>query len=50
MKQVLVEGCHFGEISLLYGCPRTCTIVNRNYSTMAILDLLQFRKLKMEYP
>jgi CRP-like cAMP-binding protein len=32
---LLTEGDHFGEISMLYRCKRTATIVSRNYNTMA---------------
>lgn len=32
---LLTEGDHFGEISVLYHCKRTATVVSRNYNTMA---------------
>lgn len=34
-EKLLVEGDHFGEISVIYGCKRTATVVSRNYNTMA---------------
>jgi CRP-like cAMP-binding protein len=46
----LVEGDHFGEISLLYGCQRSCSVVSRNYSTMARLIYSRFRMLVIEVP
>ena len=35
--RVLAEGDHFGEISYLFKCPVTCTVISRNYNTMARL-------------
>lgn len=59
--RLLCEGDHFGEIALLYpmnksgiseseGCRRTCTVISRNYNTMAILDQRSLRSLTSEYP
>ena len=48
---MLCEGDHFGEIALLYpGCRRTCTVISRNYNTMAIIDQRNLRSLISEYP
>jgi CRP-like cAMP-binding protein len=47
---LLVESDHFGEISLLYRCPRTCSVVSRNYNTMARLSRPQAREIMNEYP
>ena len=49
--RLLVEGDHFGEIALLYpGCKRTCTVVSRNYNTMAAVDHYNLRSLTSDYP
>ena len=32
--KILKPGDHFGEISLIYGCRRTATVISRNYSTL----------------
>ena len=46
----LLPGEHFGEISLLYKCPRTATIMAGNYCTYAILPPENFKKLISEVP
>lgn len=38
------EGAHFGEISLIYGCKRTATVISSNYCTLASLTLKEFKK------
>ncbi len=35
--RILNEGDHFGEISMIYKCRRTATVLAGNYNTMAIL-------------
>ena len=47
---MLVEGDHFGEIGLIYNCPRTATVISRNYNTIARLSKLKFRALVSEIP
>ena len=44
------EGQHFGEISTLYKCSRTATIVSRLYNTIAKLTYLRFRMISSDYP
>lgn len=46
----LVEGDHFGEVALLYGCKRTATVISRNYNTLANMEQSRFRELIAEYP
>lgn len=48
--RVLCEGHHFGEISLLYNCPRTASIQSRNYNTLAGLRKDMFRVIDQEFP
>ena len=47
---LLVNGNHFGEISLIYKCKRTCTVVSRNYNTMARLTFINWREIVNEFP
>lgn len=46
----LKEGDHFGEISMIYKCKRTATVISRNYNTLAKLDEESFKSLISEYP
>ena len=48
--RVLCEGHHFGEISLIYNCPRTASIQSRNYNTLAGLRKDMFRVIHQEFP
>ena len=36
--RLLVEGDHFGEISMVYDVPTSATVISRNYNTMATLN------------
>lgn len=47
---LLVEGHHFGEISMLFKCQRTATVIARNYNTIAGLKRDHWRELTNENP
>jgi len=47
---VLEQGQMFGEISLIYGCPRTATVLSRNYCTMAKITPEVYQHLSQEFP
>ena len=46
---ILTEGDHFGEISLIYGCPRTATVISRNFSTLGSLSYDRYRDVTNEF-
>lgn len=46
----LVKGEHFGEVRMLYGCPRTSTIVSKSYNIMGQLEQSRYRLIINEYP
>lgn len=48
--RVLAEGDHFGEISLIYHCKRSASVISRNYNTLANMEEERFRELIAEYP
>ena len=48
--RLLVEGDHFGCISLLYNCKTTSFVISRNFNTMASLTYQNFRSLLLEFP
>lgn len=43
--RTLNPGAHFGEISLIYNCPRTATVVANNYCTLAKLTKPHYEEL-----
>jgi len=49
-SKLLTEGDHFGEISMIYKCPRTATVISRNYNTLARLTYEMYREIVNEYP
>jgi len=44
----LTNGCAFGEIALMYGCPRTATVRTRVQCSLWVLDRNTFRRILME--
>jgi len=48
--RLLTTGDYFGEISMVYRCNRTASVVSRNYNTMARISYLQYREVVNEYP
>ncbi|KAH3742879.1 cAMP-dependent protein kinase type II regulatory subunit [Pelomyxa schiedti] len=43
----LGEGRSFGEIALLYDCPRTATVKSEGHGTLWVMDRLTFRQILM---
>jgi CRP-like cAMP-binding protein len=48
--RTLQTGDHFGEISMIYGCPRTATVTCNDYCTFAVLLQDNFSRLVAENP
>lgn len=48
--RLLTEGDHFGEISMIYKCRRSATVMSRNYNTMAVLSEVLYKELIAEFP
>lgn len=48
--KVLVVSDYFGEISYLHKCPRTCSVISRNYNTMARLSHDRLRMVFNQFP
>lgn len=44
--RILYEGEHFGEISCIYNCKRTATVISNNYCTLAKLSKDNFIELQ----
>jgi CRP-like cAMP-binding protein len=47
---MLVAGDHFGEISLIYRCKRSATVISRNYNSLARLQFAHWREIISEFP
>lgn len=47
---LLGEGAHFGEVSLIYGCRRTASVISSNYCTLASLTSKELRKMNDTFP
>jgi CRP-like cAMP-binding protein len=50
VEYLLTKGEHFGEISLLYGCTRTATVICKSYNIMGYMNLKKFDYLCQDYP
>mmetsp|Transcript_23886 Transcript_23886/g.23571 ORF Transcript_23886/g.23571 Transcript_23886/m.23571 type:complete len:268 (-) Transcript_23886:412-1215(-) len=48
--RTLNPGDHFGEISIIYGCSRTASVVANNYCTLSRLSKAHFEELVQKYP
>lgn len=50
LGKLLRSGDYFGEISLIYACPRSATISSTKYSTMAQLSKASFKEILISFP
>ena len=50
LKQCLTAGSHFGEIGLLYRCPRSATVQTAYYATCASLTKQKYQELTRLHP
>jgi len=48
--RVLDPGMHFGEISMLYQCKRSATVIASNYCTCAKINRANYNELLQLYP
>ena len=48
--RTLLQGEHFGEISLIYNCDRTATVISMNYNTFAVMKHHLYKRLVQDYP
>jgi CRP-like cAMP-binding protein len=46
---MLQAGAHFGEISVIFGCKRTATVVSDNYCTIAMLSKKTLQELQVYF-
>jgi CRP-like cAMP-binding protein len=42
-------GDHFGEISMIYGCERTCTVTSNKYGTLGSMQRSNFKEVVFKY-
>jgi CRP-like cAMP-binding protein len=50
LLRLLVQGDHFGEISSIFKCKTSATVVSRNYNIMAMISVDRFRELTIDFP
>ena len=43
-------GDYFGEIAMLYSCPRTATVISNRYTILAKLTKEKFQEIMAEFP
>ena len=48
--RVLEAGDHFGEISAIYGCPRSATCQANDFCTIAVLTKQNYDRIAGEIP
>ena len=48
--KILGPSDYFGEVSLIYGCKRTATVISRKYTTLAKLSKDTYSKVTTEFP
>ena len=48
--RIIDEGSHFGEISMIYGCPRTATVTSIYYLQCAKITRVNYDELLLIYP
>ena len=45
VANVLGPGMHFGEIGMIFGCPRSATVISLNYITCSSINKLKYNEL-----
>ena len=48
--RTLEPGQHFGEISMLYKCKRSASVISKNYCTCAKINRANYNELLQIYP
>lgn len=46
----IYNGQHFGEIRLIYGCPRTASVASKSYNITCKMDKNQYQAIIKKYP